>query len=39
MSIHDLEYVKSICSYMSCGIPKIVHQIWINENGREMPEN
>lgn len=41
MSLYDPSYIKSITKYTKNGIPKIIHQIWINENSEinEMPEN
>lgn len=37
MSLYDPEYVKSIVKYTNGGIPKIIHQIWISENGKKIP--
>jgi mannosyltransferase OCH1-like enzyme len=38
--LHNPEYVKSICKYIgNKGIPKIIHQIWINENNLTLPED
>lgn len=39
MSLHDPNYVKQIVQYNEVGIPKLIFQIWISEDGREMPEN
>lgn len=41
MSIYDPDYIKNITKYTKNGIPKIIHQIWINENPKikDMPEN
>ncbi len=36
---HDPEYIKSIVKYTDQGIPKIMHQIWINESGMDFPEH
>ncbi len=39
MSLYDPDYVNSICNYTTNGFPKIIHQIWISENGKNMPKN
>ena len=39
VNLYDPDYIKSICTYTEQGIPKIIHQIWINEDGREFPKH
>src|SRR5260221_2360931 len=39
MSLYDPNYIKSIVNYTDSGIPKIIHQIWINEDNRIMPKS
>lgn len=34
----DLNLLNSRCKYTEQGIPKIIHQIWINENNLILPE-
>lgn len=39
MSLYDPEYVSKNIKYLDNGIPKLIFQIWISENGKDMPEN
>lgn len=39
MSVYDPSYVKRICRNMPNGVPKIIHQIWINESNIDFPEH
>jgi len=36
-SLYNPDYVKNIVKYTNKGIPKIIHQIWINENNSDGP--
>jgi mannosyltransferase OCH1-like enzyme len=39
MDVYDPDHVKAVCKYTKCGIPKIIHQVWIDEGKFDLPES